>query len=76
MFLYKRKRSLDFSKLNMPTTEKGKPFISPQAKLDFLVEKVSAKGGKRPGGSAFRIPWGYLRGNYAKSVEVIGVLRG
>ena len=34
----------------MPTNEKGKPFISPQAtcKLDFLVEKVSAKGGNDP----------------------------
>ena len=72
--LVKYKRSLYFSKLHMPTTKKGKPFISPRLQIDFLVEKVSAKGGKQPGGNSFRIPWGYFRGKYGKRFAVMGVL--
>ena len=73
MCLYKSKRSLIFSELHMPTTEKGKPFISLKSTNCFPVEKVRAKGWKQPGGGAVRIPWGYLRGKYG---AVMGVLRG
>ena len=68
--LYKRKRSLNFSKLHMPTTEKGKPFISPQAKLDFLLEKVSPKGGENPEAVLFGSNGGICGGTMVKMLRL------
>jgi hypothetical protein len=65
-----------FFKLQMPTTEKGKPFISPRSKFPLRREKVSAKIGKQPGGSALGSNGGICGGNMVKSVAVIGVFMG
>ena len=74
MCLYKSKRSLYFPSCTCLQPKRGNRSSHLGLQVDFLVEKVSAKGGKQPGGNAFRIPWGYFRGKYGKRFAVMGVL--
>ena len=74
MCLYKSKRSLYFPSCTCLQPKRGNRSSHLGLQVDFLVEKVSAKGGKQPGGNSFRIPWGYFRGKYGKRFAVMGVL--
>jgi hypothetical protein len=57
-------------------TKRGNPLSHPFWEHGFPREKVRRRWVEKPGGGAVRIPWGYLRGKYGKSVAVLGVFMG
>ena len=72
--LVKEEKVSVFSDLQMPISEKGKPFTSLFVPIHFLVEKVSERGVEKPGGSAFSIHGGISGGNMAKKLRLRGYL--